>query len=295
MRTIPSGAGAVLAALMTVALPAAGQTPPTAPANSLELQQVKPNLYLLTGGGGNSLAFITDLGVVLVDTKLSSQGPAIAQRLKSVTTKPVTTIINTHAHLDHVGGNEAFGGAVQIVAHENARASMERMPAFAGAKVIALPKSTFKERSTIGAGKDRIDLYYFGAGHTGGDVFVVFPSLSVVYCGDMFPERALPLIDVKSGGSGIAYPVTLAAAVARIKTANIVVTGHDGLLAWKDFEDYARFMRFFRDYVVTGFNRGLSIGEVAAGWKSPEAYRDYTSPTDRVRADVEVIFGDLTK
>jgi glyoxylase-like metal-dependent hydrolase (beta-lactamase superfamily II) len=277
------------------AVPGAGQTTSSAPTNSLELQQVKPNLYLLTGGGGNSLAFVTDLGVVLIDTKQSGQGPAIAQRLKSVTSKPVTTIINTHAHLDHVGGNEAFGGAVQIVAQENARASMERMPAFAGAKVNALPKSTFKERTTIGAGKDRVDLYYFGAGHTGGDVFVVLPTLGVLYCGDMFPERALPVIDVKGGGSGVAYPVTLAAAVARIKGANVVITGHDGLLSWKDFEDYVRFVRFFRDYVVTGFNRGLSIGEVSEGWKTPEQYRDYASPTERVRADVEVIFGDLTK
>src|ERR1700681_4826352 len=93
----------VLSALIAVAalsLAAAGSQRPAqrAGAQVVEIQKLKDNLYLLTGGGGNSVAFVTDLGVVLVDTKLAGWGQPMLDKIRTVTTKPVTTIINTHAH-----------------------------------------------------------------------------------------------------------------------------------------------------------------------------------------------------
>ena len=155
----------------------------------VELQKLKDNLYLLSGGGGNSAAFITDLGVVLVDTKLAGWGQPLLDKLKTVTTKPVTTIINTHAHGDHTGSNEFFPTSVEIIAQENTRLNMDKLDAFKGVKVNYLPKLMFKEKMTIGSGKDRVDLYYFGAGHTGGDAWVVFPALRVMHAGDMLASR----------------------------------------------------------------------------------------------------------
>ena len=282
--------------LSRVATTAIGhEAPQEVDAKVVELQKVKDNLYLLKGGGANSVAFVTDLGVVLIDTKPAGWGPSIAQKLKTVTNKPVTTIINTHAHVDHVSGNEFFPASVEIIAHENTRAIMDKMPMFGGAKATFLPKLTFKEKTTIGAGKDRIDLYFFGAGHTGGDAWVVFPAVGVAYCGDLLVDRALPVIDIKSGGSGMAYSDTLAKATTRIGNAEIIITGHDGLMAMKDLEEYTRFTRYFRDMVITDVHRGLSIGEVAEAWKAPEQYRSYAAPPDRVRANVEAIFGELTR
>ena len=153
------------------------------------IEKVKDNLYLLKGGGGNTAVFLTDLGVVLVDTKLAGWGQPILDKIKTITNKPVTTIINTHAHGDHTGSNEFFGTAVEIVAHENTRTNMEKMGAFKGDKVNFLPKLMFKEKLSLGTGKDKIDLYYFGAGHTGGDAWVVFPALRVLHAGDMFAAR----------------------------------------------------------------------------------------------------------
>src|SRR5437667_1192999 len=77
---------------------------------SLEIQKVKDNLYVITGGGGNTAAFITEKGVVVMDTKNPGNGPGILEKIKSVTPKPVTMVINTHTHGDHVGSNSAFTG-----------------------------------------------------------------------------------------------------------------------------------------------------------------------------------------
>ncbi len=83
------------------------------------IEKVKDNLYMVTGGGGNTAVFITANGVVLVDTKLADWGQPIMDKVKTVTDKPVTHIINTHTHGDHVGSNEFFPACVEIVAHAN--------------------------------------------------------------------------------------------------------------------------------------------------------------------------------
>ena len=76
-------------------------------------------------------------------------------KIKTVTTKPVTTIINTHTHCDHTGNNNFFGTAVTIVAQENTKANMEKMAAFKDDNAQFLPSKTFKDRMTVGTGNDR--------------------------------------------------------------------------------------------------------------------------------------------
>ena len=171
------------------------------------IQKVKDNLYVITGSdptdrakftGGNVGVFVTDAGVVLVDTKLANYGQQIVDQIKTVTNKPVTTIINTHTHGDHTGSNEAFPATIDIVSHENTKANMAKMDAFKGDKAQFLPKRTFKDKMTVGKGKNQIDLFYFGAGHTNGDAWVYYPSLRVLQTGDMFAWRDSPTIDRNS-------------------------------------------------------------------------------------------------
>ena len=78
-------------------------------------EKVADNLYMIPGQGGNTAAFITSTGVVIVDTKLANNGQAILDQLKTVTDKPVTHIINTHTHGDHTGSNDFFPASVDIV------------------------------------------------------------------------------------------------------------------------------------------------------------------------------------
>jgi cyclase len=264
-------------------------------AGTIELRKLKDNLYVATGGGGNTAIFITDLGVVLVDTKLAGWGQPLLTKIKTITSQKVTTIINTHAHGDHTGSNEFFGTAVEIVAQENTRTNMARMEAFKDEKVNYLPKLLFKDRMSLGTGKDKIDLYYFGAGHTNGDAWVVFTAARVVHAGDMFAARQPPIIDVNNGGSGLAYPESLAKAVTGIINVDTIITGHSTIMGWKDLGTYAEFTREFRDVVVNGFHHGLSVDEIADAWVLPARYADYTAPAERVRADVQAIVGELSR
>src|SRR6185436_11210684 len=160
------------------------------------------------------------------------------------TDKPVMMIINTHTHGDHVGSNSAFTGNVEFVAQENCKASMEKMAPFQteeGKKF--LPGKTYKDKLSLLKGNDKIDLYYFWRGHTGGDTFVVFPALKVMHAGDMFAfTNGLPIIDINNGGSGLDYPKTLMKAASGIKGVESVIPGHSAVADFAAFKGYGEFL-----------------------------------------------------
>ena len=260
---------------------------------TLEMQKVKDNLYVITGGGGNTAAFITDKGVVIVDTKNPGMGPGILEKVKSVTEKPVTMIINTHTHGDHVGSNSAFG-SVEIVAQENCKASMEKMPAFQGEeKQKFLPSKTYKEKLSLLSGKNKIELYYFGRGHTSGDTFVVFPALRVMHVGDLFPAKATPIMDTNNGGSGVEYPKTLAAAAQGIKDVDVVIPGHSAVTDWKTFEEFSQFVQTLVTATQEAAKAGKSADDAAASVTFPPQFKDYD--LQRLKTDVGVIYGELKR
>src|SRR5438876_6455549 len=145
---------------------AAFQPPPQQGPKVVEVDKVKDNLWVLKGGGGNTAVFATTNGVVVVDAKNPGWGKPILDKIKELTPKPVTTLINTHTHGDHVSGNVEFPATVDIVVQENTKTNMEKMPIFKEHNNAGMAKRTFKDKMTIGKGADQIDLYYFGRGHT---------------------------------------------------------------------------------------------------------------------------------
>jgi cyclase len=251
--------GALLAVgVLTLSVAGTQQAPPgPAPASlaATKIEKLKDNLYIITGSsdfnafsGGNTAVFITNTGVVLVDTKLPGWGPTLLERIKTVTNKPVTTIINTHAHDDHYGSNEFFGTTVDSVVHENAKALMAKAPQFANDKAKFLPRRTYKDKLVIGAGNNAVELYYFGRGHTSGDTFVVFPSLRTMHAGDMFAWKAIPYIDTMSGGSVVEQPQTLTKVIAAIKNVDTVIPGHIPPTTWNEFREFADFTQDFVNF-----------------------------------------------
>jgi glyoxylase-like metal-dependent hydrolase (beta-lactamase superfamily II) len=260
--------------------------------NVAKLEKLKDNLYVIKGGGGNTAAFITANGVVVVDTKLAGWGQAILDQIKTVTNKPVTMIINTHTHGDHVGGNPEFPATVDVVAQENTKANMEKMAPFqSDSGKQHLPKRTFKDKMSLLGGNDRIDLYYFGRGHTNGDAFVVFPALRVMHAGDLFPGKQAPIMDTNNGGSGVDYPKTLAGAVKGISGIDTVIPGHSNVTDWNAFVEFGQFVDAFVGAARTALTSGKSADDAAAAISLPPQYKDYDM--QRLKTDVEVIATEL--
>ena len=235
----------VVVAVVAVAGRAIVAQQPAAGPKVLTIEKVKDNLYMLPGGGaGNTAVFVTANGVVLVDTKLADWGQAILDQVKTVTDKPVTHIINTHTHGDHTGSNDFFPASVEVVAHANVTASMQKMPQFADpSKKHAFPDKTYTDKLTVLGGSEAIDLYHFGPAHTNGDTFVVFRALKVMHSGDVFAAKGTPFIDRNNGGNGVTYPETVAKAAAGIKDVDTVIPGHSAVTTFAAFVEYGEFMK----------------------------------------------------
>lgn len=270
-----------------------------------QIQHIKDNLYWIPGGdvrdranwtGGNIGVFVTEQGVVLVDTGFSGNGEAIREQVKTVTDKPVIMIINTHTHGDHNGSNNEFPADIQFVAHENTKTNMQGMPQFQGQNAKYLPNKTFNDKMSLFSGKDRIDLYYLGRGHTDGDTWVVFPEVRVVQSGDVFSRRAMANIDVKNHADALENYQTLSKALNTFKNMDAIITGHEPMLMSVDnLREYTDFYKQFVDYVNEGFNAGKSVDEVAASYKPAEKYKDYDIDPARVKANVAALFMDFKK
>jgi cyclase len=245
----------------------------------IEVEKVKDNLWVLRGGGGNTAVFATAGGVVVVDAKNPGWGQPILDKIKTLTDKPVTTLINTHTHGDHVSGNVAFPAAVEIVTQDNTKTNMEKMPIFKENAGRGLPGKTFKDKMTLGKGADQIDLYYFGPGHTNGDAWVAFPAHRIVHAGDLFARKGMPLVDGNNGGSVLHYPETLMKAYNGIKNVDTIINGHmPAQTTWADLKEYADFNRDFLTFAQAQLKAGKTPEQGAAEWKVPEKYKDY-SPT----------------
>jgi cyclase len=297
--------------IAAVSMVVSGQAPTGPSARAIEatkIEKVKENLYIITGSGaadqaafsgGNTAVFITDSGVTLVDTKLPGYGPTLLERIKTVTGKPVTRIINTHAHADHTGGNAFFGPTVESIVQENAKKNMAGQPEYAGANAKLLPTRTYKDKLTVGSGKDQIDVYYFGRGHTDGDSFIVFTALRTMHVGDIFAWKALPYVDASAGGSVVEQPKTLAKAVATVKNVDTIINGHIPVSTWNDLKDYADFTGDFVAYAEASIKANKSVEQAAAEYKVAPKYKGYVvtiaegfvSP----KGNLQMAYDELTK
>ena len=298
---------AVLLAAGTLSLVAAASQPPAQPATpsqaalaATKIEKVKDNLYMITGSdptdrsmfsGGNTGVFITDAGVIVVDTKLAGWGQVLLEKIKTVTSKPVTMIINSHTHGDHTGSNSGFPASVEIVAHENTKANMEKMDAFKGDNAKFLPKKTYKDKLTLGSGKNRVDLYYFGRGHTNGDTWIVYPSLRVMQTGDMFAWKDAPVLDRNNGGSGLEYAATVGKALATVKDVDTLIVGHSPLRKMPELKEYQQFMTDFVAAVKQAKGAGKSVDDATASIDLSAKYKDYKK--ERYKAAIQSIYDEM--
>ncbi len=294
------GVGAMSMSIAAFQAPAQGgaQAPP-----SVTAEKLKDNLFILRGGGGNTAVFVQSNGVTVVDTKNPGYGAPILAAIKQITSQPITRIINTHTHGDHVSGNVEFPTGIEVVVQENTAANMKKMTSPPGAGSTTpqpsifdrnggrgLPTRTYTDRLTIGTGADQIDLYYFGRGHTNGDTWVLFPALRVVHSGDIFPNNApLPLLDGNNGGSGVAIPDTLMKAHSGLsKMADTIITGHGPNATFDNLRSWADANRTFLDLVRAGKKQGQTAEQIATAYTVPEGVQPA-----RVLANVQNVYAEL--
>jgi cyclase len=240
----------------------AGAAPPRSPLPPPEpIEHIKDNVYKIFGGGGNTLVVVQQDGVVLVDTKLPNNGPAILSEIKKVTDKPIKLIINTHSHPDHLGSNDYIREQypnVRIVMNEGAKQELSGPQS----NPKLLPTETYTDRMTIGSGADQIELYHFGRGHTNGDTFVLFSAARLLCMGDVMAWNMAPFLP--AGGAELIAQETEALVKAVKGKVDLVEEGHGHMDTFADLERLARFNRALVDAAKLHYQRGDPPGLAVA-------------------------------
>jgi cyclase len=178
--------------------PAAGQTVE-------KIRQLKPDLYMITGGGANTLIRVTSEGLIVVDTKNPGDEnyKRVMEEIASVSNLPVKYVMNTHHHPDHVGNNQKFIDAgAQIIALDALKTRMASDPRTK--EIPGLPTTTFAKDYDLKFGGAEVQAHFYGRGHTGDDTMVYFPDLKVVMVSDQITDNT-PIVDFANGGSAVQW------------------------------------------------------------------------------------------
>jgi cyclase len=167
------------------------------------IQMVKPGLYVVPGGGSNSIVRVTNEGVILVDTKLPGEANynGLMEQIRSVTPQPVKVVIVTHHHADHTGNTDRFISAgIQVIGHEQLAKNLDT---YQFDPRPAKPSTTYNTAEhTVKLGGVDVKVLHLGRSHTGGDSVVYFPDVKVVATSDAVTTGTQgPLADYAGGGS----------------------------------------------------------------------------------------------
>jgi cyclase len=234
--------------------------------------QLSDTVYMLRGQGGNVGISDGEDGLFIIDDQVRPVTKELLQAIRKISGKPIKIVVNTHYHADHVGGNEAIGGAgAMIIAHDNIRKRMttEQVSIFMNATTPpyakdALPLVTFNDRMSLHMNGETATAYHVPNGHTDGDSIIHFPVSNVIHMGDMFFNGLYPYVDLDAGGSiqGLVAAAELALSLADDSTR--IIPGH-GPLAVTDE------LRSYRDYLVQAIanvqelvDQGMTLEQVIA-------------------------------
>jgi len=175
---------------------------------TLDVVKLKDDLFVIHNDyvPGNTTVMVTNEGLILVDDKFEIDHATILAELKKISSQPVKYVINTHHHGDHSGGNpklQALGA--QVVTSWQARQNMVE------GKQPGLSNITIENKASLYLGGKRVDLFYFGRGHTNGDIVALFPAQRVLASGDLFTigDTTPELVDYPGGGSAKQWPQTI--------------------------------------------------------------------------------------
>ena len=234
---------------------------PAPPWPAWKIEKISNDIYVIFGEGGNTTAYLTDEGVVLVDVKFERNYDDIQTRIKTLTDKPVKYVFNTHAHGDHTGGNVKFLPSATIISHRNARAAM------AEGKLPGPAQVTFTDSITVNLGGKEVVGRYFGRAHTDGDTWVYFPAQKVLATGDSFNNG------MTTGGTGGYFGLFIApggSIVDMTKTLdevlkldfNVVVPGHGPLATRAEMIKWRSEIEVVRNRIRGMVRDGKSKNEV---------------------------------
>lgn len=240
---------------------------------SVTSKRVADGLHVLRGAGGAILAAVGSDGTLIVDDQFPQVLPQVHQEIARLggAEGKIDYVINTHWHFDHADGNPALGQAgAKIIAHHNSRQQMlvPTRVSYLGYHYVqpaypeeGLPAITFNDAMTLYFNGQRIDIRYFGPGHTTGDAAVFFSESNVVHVGDLY-SGGYPYIDAPNGGS-LAGLIAVCRSIAELTDADTrIVSGHAPVATSAQLMAYIEMLEESYTNIRRMVDQGMTLDQV---------------------------------
>jgi glyoxylase-like metal-dependent hydrolase (beta-lactamase superfamily II) len=277
--------GMLLAALLA-AHGACAQEEPT-----VETLQVRDNIYMLVGQGGNVTVQVGGDGILIVDTQFDRMSDAILRAIREISPLPIRFIVNTHHHGDHIGGNANLrragatviggnmpgavpyieGGGAQVIAHENVVLRLSQLTGDQAVDPNLWPTNTFfNDEKRMYFNGEGIQIIHEPRAHTDGDVVVFFRRSDVIAGGDFYRTTSWPRIDLAGGGSyegtidALNDLVNLMIPVYGQDGGTLVIPGHGRLSGIGDVLDYREMVIVIGDRLKHMIAEGMTLEQIIA-------------------------------
>ena len=237
------------------------------------VQNLRRNISVLLGPGGNIAVLTGPDGKLLVDAEIITARPHVTEALASINADPIKQLINTHWHFDHTGGNEwVHEAGASILAHEKTRKHLSQATrvegnfryTFPAAPAGAIPSTVFKDEHTLHANNTTLMLKHYQPAHTDSDISVHFVEADILHTGDTFWNRDYPFIDYWTGGSIDGQIRAAEANIAKVTDKTIVIPGHGAVGNKADLVLFRDVLVEIRDKVAALKKQGKSLPEVVA-------------------------------
>ncbi len=244
----------------------------------IKATQVRGNIYMLEGQGGNIGVSVGEDGMLIVDDQFAPLAEKIRAALKQLNRGPLKFVLNTHWHGDHTGGNPIFGKEATIIAHANVRQRLIIDQKRGDRVISALPKEgwpviTLESSLSLHFNGEEIKVMHFPQGHTDGDCVIFFTGSNVVHVGDDFFVDRFPFVDLAFGGDVEGLIKNIEQIIAQLPPDVKIIPGHGPLSTLDDLTRYHRMLLETTKVIRQGIAAGKSLDELkqqgfAEEWKS---------------------------
>jgi cyclase len=242
------------------------------------LEKVSESVYQILGGrGANGGLVLGDNAALVIDAKMDEKSVnQTLEAISSLTGKPVKYLVNTHSDGDHIMGNRFFPDNVTIIAHENCREDFFRenfgRPSDWGEPEFYpfTPTISFAENLDLWMGEKKIELHYFGVGHTTGDIVVYVPDDQIAFLGDQYFNTRPQLIHAHKNGNSFEHVKTLSKMLETLD-AEIFLSGHSEPVGREDIQKHIQAMVERQAKVKKLIGEGKSLESTLAQFDPDEA------------------------
>lgn len=228
-----------------------------------KISMLTKDIGIFTEKGGTIAFHFSKEGITVIDAQFPDTAPHLIAELRKRKDQPFRLLINTHHHVDHTSGNIAFKGVTdRVLAHENSLANQKKVAvAKNNEDQQYYPDQTFAKEWNEDIGKEKVGLYYYGAGHTNGDAVIHLKHANIVHVGDLVFNRRHPYVDRNAGANMQSWIYVLDSVMKKFDNRTVFICGHSGdnyevkgskemLLAFQQY--LANVLKFVGDEIKAG-------------------------------------------